>query len=256
MSTNIVKEFLASLRRTRTGHRSSASAIYWRTAAAIAAGTRPKDKETDIAEALEKLGRDEDALAADAQRIAQLMQVERAAANEADARARLKTATTAQAAADRRAAELLREADKIRSEAAASVSESRAEVDIARGAAQRADALRLELARLGHPDYSGKGEKRQRQREIERLEAELRGMADELRDRAADVDALPVIDANQVEADRAGRVRGKAALVEERHARLVARLESLKAGGPLDGDNDDGDDFDDAEPLPEEVGRG
>jgi hypothetical protein len=256
MSTNIVMEFLASLRRTRTGHRSSASAIYWRTAAAIAAGTRPKDKETDIAEALEKLGRDEDALAADAQRIAKLMQNERAAAKEADAKTRLKTATTAQADADRRAAELLREADRIRAEAQAATNEARNEVDIARGAAQRADALRLELARLGHPDYFGEDEKRQRQREIERLEAELRGIAEDLRSRAADVEALPIIDASQVEANRAGRARGRLALIEERRDRLVRRLESLKAGAPLEVDTEEADDIDDAEPLPEEVGRG
>jgi hypothetical protein len=240
MSTSIVKEFLASLRRTRTGHRSSASAIYWRTAAAIAAGSRPQDKETTIAECLEKLGRDEDQLAADAQRIAQLMQFERVAAKEADARTRLKTATTAQAAADRRAAALLREADRIRAEAQAATTEARNEVDIARGAAQRADALRLELARLGHPDYADEGEKRQRQRAIEQAEAELRGMTDELRERTADVAALPVTDTNQVSADRSDRARGRLALLEERRARLTARLEALRAGGPIDaeGDND------------------
>lgn len=257
MSSNIVKEFLDSLRRTRTGNRSSVSMIYWRTAAAIAAGTRPKGKETDIAEALEKLGRDEDALAADAERIATLMQVERVAANEAEARSRLKAAATAQAAADSRAVELLREADRIRAEAQAATKEARNDVDTARSAAQRADALRLELARLGHPDYAGEIDRVARQREVERLEADLRALEPEVRDAVVAAEALPVVEDPATEWG-AARTRGRAQLLAQKRDRLVRRLESLKAGGPIGGDSDDNgmDDFDDAEPLQAEVDRG
>lgn len=256
--SNIAKQFLSTLRGARTNRRTSAAGLYWSAATCLAEGREPSIKPAALAEALERVGRDEDQLAADAQRIAKLMQFERVAAKETDAKTRLKTATTAQAAADRRAAELLAQADRVRAEAAAIVSEARNEADVARGAAQRADALRLELARLGHPDFSGEAEKRKRQRAIEQAEAELRSMADELRERAADVDALPVADTHQVSADRSDRARGRLALTEERHARLVARLESLRNGGPIDveGNTDDDDDFDDVEPMAEEVGRG
>lgn len=253
MSTNthFLKTFLAGLRRTRTSHRSSAAATYWRAAAAIAAGVKPKDREEHIIEAMEKLGRDEDALAADAHRITQLMQVERTAAKEADAKTRLKTATIAQAAADRRAAELLREADRIRAEVQAATTEARNEVDIARGATQRADALRLELARLGHPEHAGEGDRVARQREVERLEADLRALEPEVREAVAAAEALPVVEDRATEG-AAARTRGRALLLTQKLDRLSSRLESLKAGGPIDGDIDE-DGTDDFEPVADEA---
>jgi chromosome segregation ATPase len=246
MNATIAK-FLGALKGARNGRRTSAHATYWAAAAALADGHEPSSKPAALAECLERIGKTEDDLAADAQRLAMLAQVERIASREPDARARLRAAAIAKGDAEKRAAEFEKRARDLRAEVEAATAEAANELDAARKAVQRAADLRLELARLGHPDYADEVERRERALAVDGIETQLRGLATELAEARAAVEALPVVDADRFAADRAARVRGRLELLTEKHARLVARLESLRNGAPIDAEGDSDDDAEDLE---------
>lgn len=238
MNATIAK-FLGALKGARNGRRTSAHATYWAAATALAEGHEPSSKPAALAECLERIGKTEDDLAADAQRLAMLAQVERVASREPDARAGLRAAAIAKGDAEKRAAEFEKRARDLRAEAEAATAEAANELDAARKAGQRAADLRLELARLGHPDHADEGERRERARAVEHVEATLRTLAGELAEARAAVEDLPAVDADRFAADRAARVRGRLELLTEKRDRLAARLEALRNGASLDAEGDD-----------------
>jgi hypothetical protein len=255
MST--IKRFLDTLRGTRRTRQSSAEQIYWAACEALARGEEPTGKATALAEAMDRLRKTEADIERDAQALAELARVEAQAQRNDAARGRMKAAGNAQVAADRRAAELLAQADRVRAEAAAAVAEARGELTAATKAEERAAELRRVLEQRGCPQFAGMAEQRERQRIVEGIEAQLRTLAGELIEARAAAEDLPAVDADRFAADRAARVRGRLELLEGKRDALAARLAALRAGGPIDVEgNTDDDDFDDVEPLAEEVGRG
>ncbi len=254
-------KILNLIRERLTARHADAHSAYWAHIEKIASGELSERAAASAADSIEKLlpslNKSLDDVERDIADVTALHEVEADAQRREVARRALKDTARAGVAIEERARALEAEAAKLREEHANRMAGARAAVAATDGAEARLADLRRRLSAGGHPGFVGEADRVAREREIERIEAELRGMTETLRERAAEVAALPVIDANSVEADRAGRVRGRLALLEGRHARLVARLEALRSGAPLDGNNiDDGDDFDDAEPLPEEVGRG
>lgn len=240
-----IAKFLGALKGARHNRRTSAAGPYWTAAASLAEGHEPSIKPAALAECLDRLGRTEDDLAADAQRLAMLAQVERVASREPDARARLRAAAIAKGDAEKRAAEFEKRARDLRAEAEAATAEAANELDAARKAVQRAADLRLELGRAGHPDHADEGTRRERQRLVEHVEAQLRTLAVEHVEARAAVEALPVVDADRFAADRAARVRGRLELLTEKRDRLAARLAALRDGAPIDEEGeDDGDELD------------
>jgi hypothetical protein len=243
MNATIAK-FLGALKGARHNRRTSAAGIYWTAAASLAEGHEPNIKPSLLAECLDRLGRTEGDLLADAQRLAMLAQVERVASREPDARARLRAAATAKGDAEKRAAEFEKRARDLRAEAEAATAEAANELDAARKAGQRAADLRLELGRAGHPDHADEGERRERQRLVEGIEAELRTLAGELVEARAAVEELPAVEDRASEGPSA-RTRGRLELLTEKRDRLAARLAALKAGAPIDAEGDeDAEDLD------------
>lgn len=254
-------KILNLIRERLTARHADAHSAYWAHIEKIASGELSERAAASAADSIEKLlpalNKSLDDVERDIADVTALHEVEADAQRRDVARRALKDTARAGVAIEERARKLEDEARVLREEHANRMAGARAAVAATDGAEARIADLRRRLAAGGHPGFAGEADRVARQREIERIEAELRGMTDTLRERAAEVAALPVTDANQVEADRAARARGRLALLEERHARLVARLESLRNGGPIDVEgNTDDDDFDDAEPLAEEVGRG
>lgn len=254
-------KILNLIRERLSARHADAHGTYWAHIEKIAGGELSERAAASVADAIEKLlpllSKSLDDVERDIATVTALRDVEVAVRRRDVARSELKHTARDGVTIEERARKLEEEARVLREEHANRMASARAAVAATDGAEARLADLRRRLSAGGHPGFVGEADRVARQREVERIEAELRGMADTLRERAAEVAALPITDANQIEADRAGRARGRLALLEERRDRLVRRLESLKAGAPLDADTDeDGDDFDDAEQLPEEVGRG
>jgi hypothetical protein len=247
MST--IKRFLDTLRGTRRTRQSSAEQVYWPACKALAKGEEPTGKATALAEAMDRLGKTEADIERDAQALAELERVEAHAQRRSAARDRLTAAGRAQAAAEREAAALIAKAEGVRAASAAAVAEARGELTAATKAEERAAELRRVLEQRGCPQFAGEAEQRERQRHVEHVEAELRGLATELAEARAAVEGLPVVDADRFAADRAARVRGRLELLEGKRDRLAARLAALKAGAPLDAGDDDGDDGEDLDGI-------
>ena len=151
--TTLMKQFLAGLRSTRTGHRSSAAATYWAAAEALGVGKEPTCKPAALAEALERLGKTEADLERDAHLLGEQAQAQSVAAKETAAVQRHKAAVGAKAAADQKAAALEEQARKLRTEAEAAVVEAGRELNGVRKATSRVAELSRELAKRQHPAH-------------------------------------------------------------------------------------------------------
>jgi len=247
MSTKtLAQTFLAGLRKLRTGQRSGAVAVYWRSAAAIAAGTHPKDKPGAIAESLDRLDRTEEDLAADAQLLAELQHVEARARQKTTLRARLKDAAVAAVKADERANALEREARDLRAKATEAKNAATGQWEEAARAAEQAGALVQQLAERGHPDHAAAIDQAQRDREIEALEVEARTVAEDLQSaHAAAIEPAEDAPDRVLFSDRVlARARSRVAMLEAQGARLQERIAATRngeadAGGAVVIDDDD-----------------
>lgn len=232
----------------------SVAATYWQGIARLAEGRLSERAAEAIVESLDAavatLGKAVDDVQADIDAVTNLRKVEVLVQRREADRANLKGVLREGVAIERRAAELEAQAQELRRQQVARVEAARAALAQTEGVEARHDSLRQRLAAGGHPDFVGESDRRERQRQIEHAEGELRSLVDTLRDATAAVESLPEVETNPVAADQAARVRGRLKLLEERRDRLARRLDGLRAGAPLDGDSDDGiDTTDDAEAV-------
>ena len=251
MSMNtIVKQFLAGLRRTRTGHRSSAAGIYWPAGEALAAGKEPTCKPAALAEAMERLGKTEADLERDAHLIAELAQAQSVAAKETAAVQRIKAAVGAKAAADQKAAALEEQARKLRSEAEAAVVEASRELNGVRKANSRVAELTRELAKRQHPAHVQQVEHELHQRVIEAKQRDLAAVEKELSESEAALATFAGVDGGAESAltRAARRARQDVLRLRADRDRLAAEIQGLRGIAQVD----DGEDVTD-QLLAEEV---
>lgn len=247
---NIIERLKAKF----TARRQSVAATYWQGIGRLAEGRLSERAAEAIVESLDPavatLGKDLDEVQADVEALTNLRKVEILVQRREADRATLKAILHDGVAIDRRAAELEAQAQELRRQQVNRVDAARAALAQTDGAEAHHASLRQRLEAGGHPDFLGESDRRERQRQIERAEGELRALADTLREAATAVKALPETDINPVSAHQAARVRGRLKLLEERRDRLTRRLDALRAGAPLAGDSDNGvDDIDDVEAV-------
>lgn len=241
--TNIVKQFLAGLRRTRNGHRSSAAATYWSAAEALAAGREPTCKPAALAEALERLGKTEADLERDAHLLAEQQQAQSVAAKETAAVQRHKAAVGAKAAADQKAAALEQQAKQIRAEAEAAVVEAGRELNGVRKASSRVAELSRELAKRQHPAHVQHADEAQRDRQAEALQNDLATAEREVVEAEKAVATWPqnLLD-GPVDSALAGGARRAArqlAVARDRRDQLAKQLAELRGGASDDTTGED-----------------
>ncbi len=247
---NIIERLKAKF----AARRQSVAATYWQGIARLAEGRLSERAAEAIVESLDPavatLGKDLDDVQADVDALTDLRKVEILVQRRDADRATLKAVVRDGVAIERRAAELEAQAQELRRPQVTRVDAARAALAQTDGADARHASLRQRLAAGGHPDFLGESDRRERQRQIENAEGELRALVDTLREASAAVAVLPEVETNPVAADQAARVRGRLKLLEERRDRLTRRLDALRAAAPLDGDSDDGvADIDDAETV-------
>lgn len=234
---NIIEKLKAKF----AARRQSVAATYWQGIARLAEGRLSERAAEAIVESLDPavatLGKDLDEVQADVDALTDLRKVEVLVQRREADRANLKGVLREGVAIERRAAELEAQAQELRRQQVARVEAARAALDQTEGVEARHDSLRQRLAAGGHPDFLGESDRRERQRQIEQAEGELRSLADTLREATAAVAALAEVETNAVAADQAARVRGRLTLLQERRDRLARRLDGLRAGAPLDGDD-------------------
>ena len=254
--TTLMKQFLAGLRSTRTGHRSSAAATYWAAAEALGVGKEPTCKPAALAEALERLGKTEADLERDAHLLGEQAQAQSVAAKETAAVQRHKAAVGAKAAADQKAAALEEQARKLRTEAEAAVVEAGRELNGVRKATSRVAELSRELAKRQHPAHLQHADEMQRHRQVEALQNDLAAAEREVAEAEKAVATWPknLLD-GPVDSAMAGGARRAArqlAVARDRRDLLAKQLADLRGGAS---DDTPGEDVT-ADLMSEEVGRG
>jgi hypothetical protein len=233
-----MKTIIAKLKDKLTARRQDAASRYWETVGRLAEEKLSERAAEQALESLEPLlptlAKTLDDVQADCDALGALRAAEAAVRRRDADRVALKEAARAGVEVEQRAAALEAKARELRQQHAARVEVARAALGQSEGAEAVLAEVRRRLAAGGHPAFRDEGERRERARAVDGAETMLR-----------------TADAELSEAEVAARLEpteGRAARVahlRDVRARLAARLEALRNGGPLDGGDDGADDGED-----------